>query len=356
MGDRAFPLVTSIILMHRADETCGSKASSIAVWETEGCAIGNRIDFLDLSCYFQSTIRRVLEGFMKQKWMFISALVFAVGLAADSVQARTKGGEVVLLVRADDIGSSHAANAACIDSYRNGIARSVDIMVPCPWFPEAVRMLAENQGLDVGVHLTLTSEWENMKWGPLTCAPSLVDPDGYFFPMVWENKEFPPKCSLKEAAWDILQVERELRAQIELALKYIPRISHVSGHMAFERMHPALDSLVRKLEKEYGLEAAFPEGMKGFRGFGQGKTAKEKIRNFVNALEALEPGIYMLVDHPGEDGPEMRAIGHKGYYGVAAERGDVTRLFTDKKVLKTVREKGIKLVSYRDLKELPAHE
>jgi len=291
---------------------------------------------------------------MKNKWIFLPALVSAVGLAADSVQAGTKGGDILLLVRADDIGSSHAANVACIESFRKGIARSVEIMVPCPWFPEAARMLVDNPGLDVGVHLTLTSEWENMKWRPLTCAPSLVDPDGYFFPMIWENKEFPPKSSLKEAAWDLSEAERELRAQIELARKYIPRISHVSGHMAFERMHPALDSLVRDLEKEYGLETAFPEGMKGFRGFGQGKTVKEKVRNFLNELEALKPGVYMLVDHPGEDGPEMRAIGHKGYYGVAAERGDVTRLFTDEKVMKTIRKKGIRLISYRDLKELSA--
>ncbi|MBN1895968.1 polysaccharide deacetylase family protein, partial [bacterium] len=249
---------------------------------------------------------------MKNSMIFIFALAGISGLTGNSLQARTNGGDIVLLVRADDIGSSHAANVACIESFRKGIARSVEIMVPCPWFPEAARMLAENPGLDVGVHLTLTSEWENMKWGPLTCAPSLVDPDGYFFPMVWENKEFPPKSSLKEAAWDISEVERELRAQIELAKKHIPWISHVSGHMAFERMHPALDSVVRKLEKEYGLETAFPEGMKGFRDFGKGRTVKEKIRNFVNALEALGPGMYMLVDHPGADGPEMRAIGHKG--------------------------------------------
>src|SRR5512137_1929999 len=61
-----------------------------------------------------------------------------------------------LIVRADDLGSSHAANLACIESYRNGIARAVEIMMPCAWVPEAVKLLAEDPGLDAGVHLTLT--------------------------------------------------------------------------------------------------------------------------------------------------------------------------------------------------------
>ena len=72
--------------------------------------------------------------------------------------------DIKLLVRGDDIGSSHNANLACIESYKNGIVRSVEIMVPCSWFEEAVIMLNENPGLDVGIHLTLTSEWDNYKW------------------------------------------------------------------------------------------------------------------------------------------------------------------------------------------------
>ena len=82
--------------------------------------------------------------------------------------------EIRLIVRADDIGSSHTANVACIDVYKYGIARSVEIMVPCPWFPEAVEMLKEVPEYDVGIHLTMTSEWENIKWGPITKAPSLT--------------------------------------------------------------------------------------------------------------------------------------------------------------------------------------
>ncbi len=60
--------------------------------------------------------------------------------------------------------------------------QSVEIMPVCPWFPEAVKLLNENPGLDVGIHLALTSEWENYKWGPVTHAPNLVDENGYFSP------------------------------------------------------------------------------------------------------------------------------------------------------------------------------
>src|SRR3982751_1129935 len=91
-------------------------------------------------------------------------------------------GEIRLVVREDDMGVAQAVNEACIQCYREGIARSVEVIVPGPWFLDAVRMLKENPGLDVGVHLCLTSEWARVKWRPITRAPSLVDPDGYFFP------------------------------------------------------------------------------------------------------------------------------------------------------------------------------
>ena len=104
----------------------------------------------------------------------------AVGLCAQSKPS--PDGAIRLIVRGDDIGSSHAANLACIQSFREGIVRSVEVMVPAPWFPEAVRMLKDNPGLDVGVHLTLTSEWDNCKWRPLTGPSSITDADGILFP------------------------------------------------------------------------------------------------------------------------------------------------------------------------------
>jgi predicted glycoside hydrolase/deacetylase ChbG (UPF0249 family) len=89
-----------------------------------------------------------------------------------------------LIVRGDDMGYSHAGNMAILRSYKEGIETSIEVLVPSPWFPEAVRVLAENPAVDVGIHLTLTSEWDNIKWRPLSTCPSLRDADGYFYPMV----------------------------------------------------------------------------------------------------------------------------------------------------------------------------
>jgi YdjC-like protein len=135
-----------------------------------------------------------------------------------------------LIVRGDDMGFSHSGNVALTKAYKEGIETSIEIIVPSPWFPEAVRMLRENPGIDVGVHLTLTSEWDNIKWRPVSDCPSITDEDGYFFPFIWPNKNYPGRA-LSENNWKIGDIEKEFRAQIELAMKRIPRISHISAHM-----------------------------------------------------------------------------------------------------------------------------
>ena len=134
-----------------------------------------------------------------------------------------------LVVRIDDLGAFHSVNEACIKTYRNGIARSVEVMPVAAWYPEAVKMLKENPGLDVGLHLVITSEWENVKWRPLTHCPSLTDENGYFYPMMSANPAYPGQ-SIMENKWDIKEIEQEFRAQIEMALKNIPQLSHLSGH------------------------------------------------------------------------------------------------------------------------------
>jgi chitin disaccharide deacetylase len=285
---------------------------------------------------------------------FLSMALLLASLPS-RLPAQTAPGQadgIILLVRADDIGSSHAANLACIESYRNGIARDVEVMVPCAWFPEAVRMLRENPGLDVGVHLTLTSEWENMKWGPVTCSPSLTDSQGYFFPMVWKNQNFPPASSIQEASCNLGDIERELRGQIETAVRLIPQVSHISSHMGFNGLDSSIQGVYSRLEKEYGLLIETPVEPKWFNGFGKAKTLEDKIANFAAELENLKPGLYIHVEHPAMDTPEMRAIGHRGYYTVAEERDAVTKVFTSDRVKEAVRKKGIRLIGYKDLRSI----
>ena len=107
--------------------------------------------------------------------------------------------EIRLIVKGDDMAAGHGINVATIDAYKRGVLTTTNVIVPGPWFPEAARLLKENPGLDVGVHLALTSEWENVKWRPLTYAPSIVDPDGYFFPLVQPRPGFPRTAASRRA-------------------------------------------------------------------------------------------------------------------------------------------------------------
>lgn len=259
--------------------------------------------------------------------------------------------EIHLLVRGDDIGSSHAANLACMESYKNGIMRSVELMVPCPWFPEAVRLLNENPGLDVGIHLVVTSEWNDIKWRPLTCCPSLVDSNGYFYPMIWQRDDFPKGTALRDAPWKIGEIEQEFRAQIEMGKKHVPHASHVNCHMGCESCSPEIAALVKRLGVEYGLSIE-PDKL-GYKYIGlwgrSDTTAAQRIQTTINTLKNLKPGKYLFIEHPGLDTPEMRAIWHTGYENVAADRDAVTRVFTSKEVMKAISEQKIKLLGYRDL-------
>ncbi len=285
------------------------------------------------------------------KKLLLLGLFLSGFLSKTIAQDKISHDEIRLLVRGDDIGFCHAANVGCIESYRFGIVRSVELLVPTPWFLEAVQLLNENPGLDVGIHLTLTSEWANLKWRPLTAAKSLVDSNGYFFPMVWPNKNLPPKTSIFEAQWKLSDIETELRAQIELALKHVPQVSHLSDHMGFTSLDPKIKHLVEKLAREYGLAVeTYDDSIKRFPGWHGAITLQQRIDYFAWNLERLEHGTYIFIDHPAKDTPEMRAVFHKGYENVAEDRDWVTQVFTSPKVLEMIRKKNIRLISYKDLR------
>jgi predicted glycoside hydrolase/deacetylase ChbG (UPF0249 family) len=257
-----------------------------------------------------------------------------------------------LIIRGDDMGYSHAGNLALIKCFKEGIQTSIEIIVPSPWFPEAVRMLNENPAADVGVHLAITSEWDNVKWRPLTECPSLRDADGYFFPMIRPNKNYPGGAIL-ENKWQLADVEKEFRAQIEMALKKVPRISHLSSHMGCTGISDEVRALTRKLAREYKIPVdPEPKVDKYISYDGPHKTSEEKISSFITMLGKLESGkTYIFVDHPGLDNEELQAIHHIGYEDVASDRQGVTDLFTSAQVKAAIKEKGIQLIAYKDLAE-----
>lgn len=260
-----------------------------------------------------------------------------------------------LVIRIDDIGSSHSANLACIDTYRNGIARSVEIMTVCPWFLEAVRLLKENPGLDVGVHLVLSSEWEGIKWGPLTKSPSLVDPDGYFWPKVRPSRNMPGK-SLVENGYDLAEIEAEFRAQIEMALKYLPNVTHLSGHMGSEAFSQEVSDLIMRLSAEYKLPSMDHRGSQEQYNYqlvsysGPHKTFKEKMESITKTINAMEPGKrYMFLDHPAYNDNEMQGVFHNGYETVGVDRQGVTDMLKSRKLRKLIEKKGIRLLRFSEL-------
>jgi predicted glycoside hydrolase/deacetylase ChbG (UPF0249 family) len=272
---------------------------------------------------------------MNKIHFFFSLMVFC--LATLIVPAQS--GKIRLLVRADDMGSSHAANESCIEVFTKGISRSVEVMVPCPWFFEAAQMLRANPAIDVGVHLTLTSEWEGIKWGPVTPSPSLTDADGKFVATTgeWYNKPFV-----------MAEVETELRKQIELAKREIPHVTHLSSHMGAPDCRPELKNLVKKLAREYNLiyevENLVPAPDSGW---GKAQSPAEKETAFIAMLKMLKPGnTYLFVEHPANESEEMKAIGNKNMKTVARDRHWVTTVFTSSLVLKAVNDLGIELVDY----------
>lgn len=255
-----------------------------------------------------------------------------------------------LIVRADDMGFAHAANVAILKTVKEGIATSVEVLVPAPWFPEVVSLLEENPSIDVGVHLTLSSEWDNMKLKPLSHSPSLTNEDGYFYSFIRPNERAPGQ-SLSEHDWTIEDVEREFRAQIELAQKKIPQITHVSAHMGCFTISPEVDALTKKLTREYGIDIDPVDfAVARARYIGPKETSEEKVQSMIKMLESLKAGeTYLFVDHPAMDTPEIRAIYHVGYEQVAIDRQGVTDSWTDPRVKEAIRKLGIKLISYADL-------
>lgn len=256
-----------------------------------------------------------------------------------------------LIVRGDDMGFSHSGNEALIKCYKDGIQTSIEIIVPSPWFPEAVKMLKENPNVDVGIHIALTSEWDNIKYRPISNVPSLQDEDGYFYPFIYPNKNYPGQALLENNP-KIEDIEKEIRAQIELALKKLPGITHISSHMGCYNMNAETKAIAKKLAKEYKIDIDPSEsGVKNVSYAGPKGTSEQKVQSFIKMLDELKPGeTYLFVDHPGIDTPELRAIHHIGYEDVAVDRQGVSDAWTDQRVKDAIRKKGIRLISYADLK------
>ncbi|MBN2200579.1 ChbG/HpnK family deacetylase, partial [bacterium] len=250
----------------------------------------------------------------------------------------TDSDRIRVVMRADDFGFTNAANQACIRAFREGILTSVEVLVQAPWFLAGAELLRQNPGLDAGVHLALTCEWDNYKWAPLTDAPGLLMPDG-FLPVT--NEDFDGLNAPLES------VEREFRSQIETALRRIPQLSHLSTHMSAPTSTPALRSLLAKLSLEYKLPLQ-PAGVIRMEGM-WGEPIEQKESFLADALSGCGPGGMMFVCHLALDDAETRAIrgtGHDAMTRMAAHRQAETDAVISSTVRKIIVERDILLVGY----------
>ncbi|MGG5823926.1 polysaccharide deacetylase family protein [Falsiroseomonas sp. HW251] len=155
-----------------------------------------------------------------------------------------------VILHVDDLGMCHGSNQAFLQLAAAGLVTCGSVMVPCPWFREISEAGAANPSLDLGVHLTLTSEWAHYRWAPISTrsrASGLIDHDGYF----WRDIAQLRQHLVPEAA------QAELRAQIERALAAGLRPTHIDAHMAAAMLPELLDCHLA-LAREYGLVPVLP--------------------------------------------------------------------------------------------------
>jgi predicted glycoside hydrolase/deacetylase ChbG (UPF0249 family) len=163
-----------------------------------------------------------------------------------------KGARVIIL-HVDDAGMSHESNDGVETAIEKGVATSTSVMMPCPWVPEFVKYLDKHPNTDAGLHLTLTSEWDNYRWGPLagkSIVPGLTDKQGCLYPSV--------VAVYFNASAD--EVDKEIRAQLDRALKMGFKPTHLDSHMGTLFAKPIFTEKYIKLGIEKQIPVMFPGG------------------------------------------------------------------------------------------------
>jgi predicted glycoside hydrolase/deacetylase ChbG (UPF0249 family) len=256
---------------------------------------------------------------------------------------------IYLIVRSDDAGMSHSVNRALERLIGTGLPVSVSVMFPTPWYQETVEILKRQPGVAVGIHLTLNSEWKNYRWGPVlgrTAVPTLVDSEGYFF----QSSE-----ALYRNHPNLQEIEKELRAQIERALRSGLKIDYVDYHMGTAVRYPEFRELTERLAREYGL------GMSEYFGEHRENPQYEaappsKADSLVAFVNRLSPGFNLVVTHVGIDDPELGALVDMNTDGPLADmsknrQGELDALLS-RRFSDALKGRNVKLITYRQLIEM----
>jgi hypothetical protein len=312
------------------------------------------------------------------RWVFLGLLLLAtldrppaaVAQADRKTWAERLGwppGKKVLILHADDVGMCYEANASAQRALTRGEYRSAAAMVPCPWFDEMAAWCAEHPDHDVGLHLTLTSEWRHYRWGPV--APrdrvkGLLDPLGYLHRDV--------AGVAKSATAD--EVAAEIRAQLARARKLGMRPTHIDTHMGtlysrpdFTRVYlrMAVDEQVPAMviemtprtiakfrdqgypfsDEMLKLIADYPlPKLDDFHSVAPGKTYAEKRQKFLEQVRALPPGLHEVIFHPS-----VETEGLKRITGSWQQRVWEDRLMADPEVRQSWKEQGVVVTDWKEV-------
>jgi len=281
-------------------------------------------------------------------------------------------GERVAVLHVDDIGMCHGANEGGFEALARGPATCGSVMVPCPWFPDAAERARANPAADLGVHLTLNSEWDRYRWGPVAPrerVPSLLDDEGYL------PKTLPEVLAKARPE----EVEIELRAQVERALGFGIDVTHLDAHMGTALMPPFVGIYVR-LAREYrlpvfvvrpspqqleaqGVSAAFAkifapiadalerDGwpiLDAFCADSLGFAPGRGLEHSRKRLDALPPGVSYFITHAAKAGDELHAATRGDAHAREFERtfwgGEAGR--------RELEARGIRTVGMRALRDL----
>lgn len=276
----------------------------------------------------------------------------------------------VVIIHTDDIGMCHSSVAAFRELYDVGIITSGAVMVPCPWFLAAVALKEEFPKIDLGVHLTLTSEWKQYRWGPISTRDplsGLIDPEGYFY----------SETELAQLNVDPKFGEQELNEQISRVLQAGLLPSHLDTHMGTVA-HPKLMNVYIELGLKYQLPLMmFRMDEIGWQNFGLDSESSKVVAQISEQLEKMEfplldnihamslensenrlekvkeefknlpPGITHFIIHPSIDSQEIRAIAPDWRCRV----GDY-EVFRNESLLNFLDKEGIQRIGYLALKEL----
>ncbi len=255
-----------------------------------------------------------------------------------------------LLLRLDDNGMNHSVTMAIEQVAKTGIPFSTSVMFACPWYQEAVTVLKKYPQLSIGVHLTLNSEWKHYRWGPVlgrSAVPSIVDSNGYFLPSTAE---------FLKSGYQLEEVEKELNAQIERAIRSGLQIDYVDYHMGTATSTPELRAIVEKLANKYklGISRYFGEN---YQTMFDVPVEKKQSEFFKRVVQLTNEKVNLMVMHVAESTPEMKALvdmNNSDQHSesqplVAMHRSAELNTLLAKQLRDLVKAGAVKLVTYRDL-------